>query len=163
MVDRSRPTAKPYRSGRISSADVHLNKDGHLEFSPNDIENPKNWSKPRRWYVTVVAVCLVVNATFASTAPTGCLDDIAKDLHVSLEAANLVTTLFLLGYCAGPLIWAPLSEFIGRRYVFYGTFACYFAFNFLCAFTPNFGGLLAGRFLTGTLASSSLSNGQFDM
>lgn len=32
------------------------------------------------------------------------------------------------------------------------------AFNFLCAFTPNFGGLLVGRFLTGTFASSALSN-----
>jgi MFS transporter, DHA1 family, multidrug resistance protein len=35
---------------------------------------------------------------------------------------------------------------------------CYFACNFLCAFTPNFGGLLAGRFLTGTFASAALSN-----
>jgi DHA1 family multidrug resistance protein-like MFS transporter len=32
------------------------------------------------------------------------------------------------------------------------------AFNFLCAFAPNFGALLVGRFLTGTFASSTLSN-----
>lgn len=36
------------------------------------------------------------------------------DLGVSPEAAGLVTTMFLFGYCAGPLIWAPLSEFYGR-------------------------------------------------
>ena len=66
--------------------------------------------------------------------------------------------MFLLGYCAGPLLWAPLSEFYGRRYVFYGTFISYWAFNFLCAFTPNFAGLLVGRFFTGTFASSALSN-----
>lgn len=80
------------------------------------------------------------------------------ELHVSQEAAGLVITLFLLGYVAGPLLWGPLSEFYGRRYVFYVTFIAYFAFTFLCAFTPNFGGLLVGRFLTGTFASAALSN-----
>lgn len=59
---------------------------------------------------------------------------------------------------AGPLIWAPLSEFYGRRWIFYGTFIAYIAFNFLCAYAPNFAALLVGRFLTGTLASCSLSN-----
>lgn len=46
----------------------------------------------------------------------------------------------------------------GRRYIFYIAFINYFAFNFLCAFTPTFAGLLVGRFLTGTFASAALSN-----
>lgn len=155
----SRPVAKPYRSRNVKdSLKPYLNKDGLLDFAPNDIENPKNWSAPRRWYITLIAVFLVVNATFASSSPSGCLDSISEQLHVSVEAAGLVITLFLLGYCAGPLIWAPLSEFYGRRWIFYATFICYFAFNFLCAFTPNFAGLLIGRFLSGTFASAALSN-----
>lgn len=154
----SRPVAKPYRSGGITGDQIHLNKDGVLDFAPGDIENPKNWSKPRRWYITVVTVLLVVNATFASSSPSGSTESISRDLHVSTEAAGLVVTLFLLGYVAGPLVWAPLSEFFGRRWVFYFCFVLYLAFNFLCAFTPNFGGLLVGRFLTGTFASSALSN-----
>ena len=155
----SRPVAKPYRSRNLTDdLPFHLNKDGHLDFAPNDIENPKNWSPARRWYITVTAILLVVNATFASSSPSGCLESISEELHVGTEAAGLVITLFLLGYCAGPLIWAPLSEFFGRRWIFYGTFLAYFAFNFLCAFTPNFGGLLVGRFLTGTFASAALSN-----
>ncbi|KAK4495081.1 hypothetical protein PRZ48_013408 [Zasmidium cellare] len=113
--------------------------------------NPKSWSIPRKLYLTFVAILMVTNATFASSAPTGVIQGISDELHVSVEAAGLVTTLFLLGYCAGPLFWAPLSEFYG--------FTLYVALNFLCAFTPNFGGLLAGRFLTGTAASAILSNG----
>jgi len=155
----SRPTAKPYKSRDIEASEVpHLNENGLLDFSEGDIENPKNWSPARRWYITIVAVVLVVNATFASSGPSGCTESISRELHVSTEAAGLVVTLFLLGYCAGPLLWAPLSEFYGRRWIFYITFLLYIAFNFLCAFTPNFGGLLVGRFLTGTFASSSLSN-----
>ncbi|TKA80325.1 hypothetical protein B0A55_02220 [Friedmanniomyces simplex] len=155
----SRPVAKPYRSRNVKDeSKPYLNEQGLLDFAPNDIENPKNWSQPRRWYITIVSVLLVVNATFASSSPSGCLNSISQELHVSVEAAGLVVTLFLLGYCFGPLLWAPLSEFFGRRYIFYATFILYFAFNFLCAFTPNFGGLLVGRFLTGTFASAALSN-----
>jgi DHA1 family multidrug resistance protein-like MFS transporter len=156
----SRPVAKPYRSNGLDLKDqIYLNKDGHLDFAPNDVENPKNWSVKRKWYITVVSVMLVVNATFASSSPSGCLPSIAKELHVAPNpTAGLVITLFLLGYVAGPLIWAPLSEFFGRRWVFYFTFLLYLAFNFLCAFAPNFAALLVGRFLTGTFASSTLSN-----
>ncbi|KAF1826157.1 MFS general substrate transporter [Dissoconium aciculare CBS 342.82] len=154
----SRPTAKPYRTRNVQNEQFHVNQQGHLTFSPGDIENPKEWSTGRRWYITLVAVLITVNATFASSGPSGCLLSIADEFQVSEEAAGLVTTLFLLGYCFGPLVWAPLSEFYGRRYIFYSTFFLYFVFNFLCAFTPSFAGLLVGRFLTGTLASAGLSN-----
>jgi MFS transporter, DHA1 family, multidrug resistance protein len=155
----SRPTAKPYRSKGIEAGETpHLNDKGQLDFSPNDIENPKNWSTRRRWYITVVSVILVVNATFASSSPSGTLEGIAEHFHVSDEAAGLVITLFLLGYCFGPLFWAPLSEFFGRRWIFYISFTGYLIFNFLCAFANNFAALLIGRILTGTFVSSPLSN-----
>jgi DHA1 family multidrug resistance protein-like MFS transporter len=154
------PVAKPYRSKGIKDDDenLHLNEDGHVDFASGDIENPKNWTTKRKWYITTVVILLVVNATMASSSPSATLGSISKELHVGQEAAGLVTSLFLLGYCAGPLVFAPLSEFYGRRWIFYLTFTGYLAFNFLCAFTPNFAGLLVGRLLTGTFASAPLSN-----
>ncbi|KAF4770452.1 hypothetical protein HAV15_013179 [Penicillium sp. str.  len=121
-------------------------------------ENPKNYSLGRKCYITTIVISLVMNATFASSAPSGSFQSVSEDLHVSVEAAGLVTTLFLLGYCAGPLFWAPLPEFYGRRWIFYISFAIYLAFGFLYAFTPNFSGLLVGRFLTGTAVSAALTN-----
>lgn len=158
----SRPVAKPYRNKHLSSSSStapYLDPTtGHLDFAPSDIENPKNWSVRRRWSITLLAIILVVNATFASSSPSGCLEGISEDFGVSEEASGLVITLFLLGYCAGPLFFAPLSEFYGRRWVFYLTFTGYLGFNFLCAFTPSFAGLLVGRFFTGALASAPLTN-----
>lgn len=159
----SRPAVKPYRTKDLSkhideSDRPFLNKNGYLDFAPGDVENPKNWSRARRWLLTFITVLLVVNATFASSSPSGALNSLSEELNVSVEAAGLVVTVFLLGYVFGPLFWAPLSEFFGRRWIFYVSFTGYIAFNFLCAFTPNFGGLLVGRFLTGTFASSALSN-----
>lgn len=141
-----------------SDEKLFFDKNGHLEFAPDDPENPKNYSFGRKCYITTIAICLVMNATFASSAPTGATQGISDDLHVSTEAAGLVLTLFLLGFCSGPLFWAPLSEFYGRRWIFYISFTIYIAFGFLCAFTPNLAGLLVGRFLTGTTASAALTN-----
>lgn len=154
----SRPNAKPYRTKHINDETPYINENGHLDFAPGDIENPKNWSTARRWYITVVSVLLVVNATFASSSPSGCLAGIQEEFDISAEVAALVISVFLLGYCFGPLFWAPLSEFFGRRWIFYISFTLYLAFNFLCAFANNFAALLVGRFLTGTMASSPLSN-----
>ena len=98
----SRPVAKPYRSRKLDPAQKpYLNENGQIDFAPGDVENPKEWSAARRWYCTIVAITLVVNATFASSSPSGSLVGIAKHFQVSEVAAGLVITLFLLGYCAG--------------------------------------------------------------
>lgn len=76
------------------------------------------------------AILLVLNATFASSSPSGATDSQAEELHVSVEATGLVVTLFLLGYMFGPLFWAPLSEFYGHRWIFYISFTGYVAFTF---------------------------------
>ena len=148
-----------------------FNSDGHVDFSPNDAGNPKSWSLARKCYTTALAILIVMNATFSSSAPSAVVQGISTDLHVSVEAASLVTTIFLLGYVAGPLLWAPLSEFYGyvhhlknttdtcrRRIIFLITVTSYTAFGFLCAFTPNFAGLIVGRFLTAVSASAALTN-----
>ncbi|KAL6872911.1 major facilitator superfamily domain-containing protein [Trichoderma novae-zelandiae] len=155
----SRPVNKPYRTKELSNEPPYLNEHGYVDFAPGDVENPRNWSMSRRFFITVATVFLVMNATFASSAPSGCFPSIAESFHVSEEAAGLTITLFLLGYCAGPLVFAPMSELYGRRWIFYCTFSLYLAFNFLCAFAPNFGSLLVGRFLSGTFVSAPLSNG----
>lgn len=70
----SRPVAKPYRSGKIDqNSDIFINENGHLGFSPGDIENPRNWGIGRKLYISISACILVVNATFASAAPSGSL------------------------------------------------------------------------------------------
>ncbi|KJZ72783.1 hypothetical protein HIM_07858 [Hirsutella minnesotensis 3608] len=136
----------------------YLNKKGYIDFKPDDPENPQNWSTGRRTGITLIVILLVLNATFASSAISGAFESVVKHFRVSLTAAGLTVTLFLLGYCAGPLFFAPLSEVYGRRWIFIITFALYSVFNLLCAFAPNYGALLVGRLITGTLVSAPLSN-----
>ncbi|KAG0145916.1 hypothetical protein CROQUDRAFT_45074 [Cronartium quercuum f. sp. fusiforme G11] len=126
---------------------------------PDDPENPKSWSSSYRWFLTIFCGLLTINATFASSAPSSGTEAIVKHFDVSLEAATLVTSLFLFGYVAGPLIWAPLSELIGRRPVFIGTMTAYTLFQLGQALPQtNFTTLLVIRFLSGLCASAPLTN-----
>ncbi|KAF4947193.1 hypothetical protein FSARC_14029 [Fusarium sarcochroum] len=135
----------------------YLNEDGYVDFKDGDLENPRNWSLTRRWVITCVAVFLAMNGNFASSIFSGSVDSVVEEFGVSTVAASLTTTMFLLGFCAGPFVFAPLSEFYGRRWIFYITFVAYMAFNFLCAFPTTFGSLLVGRFLAGVFISAPLS------
>ncbi|POV94908.1 hypothetical protein PSHT_15961, partial [Puccinia striiformis] len=56
-----------------------------------------------------------------------------------------VTSLYLCGYMAGPLIWGPLSELIGRLPVS--------TFHLGAALAPNLPVLLASRALSGFFGS----------
>lgn len=135
----------------------YINVDGYVDFRPGDLDDPRNWSALSKWYITLVAVLLALNGSLASSITSGCTDSIMREFGVSQVVASLTTTLLLLGYCAGPFVFAPISEFYGRRWILHLTFSTYMAFLFLCAFPPNFGGLLAGRFLAGTFISAPLS------
>ena len=53
---------------------LFLNEDGYIDFALRDLENPKNWSAVRRWYIVIVSLVLALNATFASSSPTGCFE-----------------------------------------------------------------------------------------
>ena len=154
----SAAAAKPYRCNDIARHAPTYDEHGYLDFGTEDVENPRNWSPARRWYLTLVSVFIVLNGVLASSVPSGCLPSLSKEFGVSEVVANLTITLFVLGYCGGPFIFAPLSEHFGRRWILYATFLLYMAFNFLAAWPPNFGALLAARFLAGMSVSASLSN-----
>ncbi|KAI9030594.1 major facilitator superfamily domain-containing protein [Hyaloraphidium curvatum] len=101
---------------------------------------------------------LVLNATLASSAPSGVATLMAEYFDASHMQVTLIISLFVLGYVVGPLIWAPLSEVFGRRPVYMISFAGYTAFNLGCALATTIGEMLAFRFLAGTFAAAPITN-----
>ncbi|EPS93497.1 hypothetical protein FOMPIDRAFT_1026518 [Fomitopsis schrenkii] len=124
----------------------------------DDPEHPMNWSRAYRWYLTMLGGLLVLNATFASSAPSGVEQELIRYFSFSQEVAVLTISLFVAGYCVGPLLWGPLSEQIGRRNVFIISFLFYTGFQVGCALSRNTASILIFRFLGGTFAAAPLSN-----
>ncbi|KAG8985914.1 hypothetical protein FRB90_004367, partial [Tulasnella sp. 427] len=124
---------------------------------PEDPENPKNWSVAYRWYITAVSGLLVLNATFASSAPAGVLQPLIERFHLSHILAVLTISLFIAGYCVGPLLWGPLTEQYGRKAILLFTFFVYTCFQVGGALARNTASVLVFRFLGGMFAASPLA------
>lgn len=48
--------------------------------------------------------------TFSSSAPSNLLPEMMEYFGFGQEVGSLVVSLFISGYCLGPLLWGPLSE-----------------------------------------------------
>ncbi|TRM61103.1 major facilitator superfamily domain-containing protein [Schizophyllum amplum] len=159
-AELERAQSREYESQRPGSKE-HLDEkpDPYLVlFEENDPAHPQNWSKVKKWYLTMAGGLLVLNATFASSAPSGVIQQMMEEFTFSREVGVLTISLFVAGYCIGPLLWGPLSEQYGRRIVFLVAFFVYTGFQVGCALSPNTGSIIVFRLLGGFFASAPLTN-----
>jgi MFS family permease len=75
------------------------------------------------------------------------------------QLASFIVSVYLLGYCFGPLAIAPLSEMYGRLPLYHVCNVLFVIFNVACALAPNLGGLIAFRLLAGLAGSCPLTIG----
>lgn len=129
-----------------------------VTFIKGDPDNPHNWNETLKWFYTFLFSIFVISAAYGSSSLAGGLPLINEKFGVSTEVSTLSVSLMVLGFSVGPLIWAPLSEEIGRRPVYIISYGLYVIFNIPCAVAKNIGTVLVCRFLCGVFSSSALTN-----
>lgn len=101
---------------------------------------------------------MVVNSTMGSSLPSNAVPAIADQYNVtSSEQRVLPISVYLIGYVFGPIIWGPLSEQIGRRYLSIGSFSVFCLFTMACGLAPSWEALLVFRFFCGITGSSPIA------
>ncbi|KAI0440559.1 major facilitator superfamily domain-containing protein [Xylaria telfairii] len=128
-----------------------------VTFHPGDPENPKNWSKAFKWYITMVVATTCFVVAFASSVVTPDIDGVASEFECSREVALLSITLFVVGFGIGPLAFAPLSEVYGRQVIYVSTLAIAVVFIIPCAVAKNIATLLVGRAIDGIAFSAPIT------
>ena len=124
--------------------------------SPEDKENPKNWTRARKWRATICTSAFVLMNTLTSTIISSSLPQIATSLHITNKAEEiLVLSIFTLGFAFGPFISCPLSEIHGRIRVLQSWNFFYLVFNTACGPINSSGGMLTFRFMAGFFCSTS--------
>lgn len=159
---------RPYRLYTTSFAEVQERKyagsgtqdDPYLvEWLPNDAENPQTWSGTYKWMITAQVAIATLSVALASSAYSGAVDSIQAQFNPSKQIIiTLGVSLFVLGFAFGPLIWAPLSEVVGRRNLFIATYSMFTLWQGVAIASPNIESLLVFRFLAGFFGSSPLVN-----
>jgi hypothetical protein len=124
---------------------------------PNDPENPQNFSRVRKWVITVVMSSMTMWITFASSVFSTATLVTAKEFNVSSEVMILGTSLTVFGFALGPLFWAPLSELYGRRLPLFSGYAIFAIFQIPVAVAQNVETIMICRFLQGVFGCSPLA------
>ncbi|KAH8672019.1 major facilitator superfamily domain-containing protein [Tricladium varicosporioides] len=126
----------------------------------NDPTNPKNWRMRDKWLVTIIVSCFLLATLMASTIISPALPSIGKALNITNDV-ELQTTMsvFVLGYAAGPLFLAPLSEMYGRVIVIQLSNAWFVIWCLVCGFAKTKAQMIAARFMAGIGGSAALAIG----
>ncbi|KAJ9622536.1 Synaptic vesicle transporter SVOP [Knufia peltigerae] len=158
MAEYTEETAGGIIPKRTISRVTGLEEEHELvTFTLNDPENPKNWSKPYKWWCTMVVAFTCFVVAFNSAVITADLEGVMKTFHVSLEVALLTITMFVIGFGVGPLVFAPASEMFGRKPVYIITIGIAVIFEIPCAVAQNIGTLLVCRLIDGIAFSAPMT------
>ncbi|KAF7718170.1 MFS-type Multidrug transporter [Penicillium ucsense] len=127
---------------------------------PDDPENPLNWTKKRKVVATVSIALITLLTPLGSSMFAPGVSGVVHDFNVkSVELSSFVVSVYLVGYCFGPLLIAPVSEIVGRRIVYNCCNFLYVVFTITCAVAPDIGSLTFFRFLAGFAGSCPLTIG----
>ncbi|KAM5350585.1 hypothetical protein ACJ41O_007090 [Fusarium nematophilum] len=128
--------------------------------SDQDPQNPYNFATWRK-----VLNCALVSAlTFVTPLASSMFAPGVPELMVefgsrSSELASFCVSVYVLGFAAGPMIFAPLSELYGRLMIYHFCNAGFIVFVIACAKAPSLSSLIAFRFLSGVFGSCPITNG----
>ncbi|KIW02092.1 hypothetical protein, variant 2 [Verruconis gallopava] len=123
----------------------------------DDPENPQNMKQWKKWMVTVSMASMTLCITFASSIFSTATSATAEEFGVSTEVTTLATSLFVLGFAFGPLIFGPISELYGRTRPLFTGFAVFAVLNVPLAVARNLETVLVCRFFGGVFSSAPLA------
>ncbi|OAA65312.1 Major facilitator superfamily domain, general substrate transporter [Niveomyces insectorum RCEF 264] len=118
-----------------------------------------SWGLGMKLYHTVIPCFLAFLITFSASVTVPATTALMTEFAISRTVAILSETMYMLGLAFGPMILAPLSEFIGRRWLYVATSSCIIAFAGGAGAARNFATFLICRFLCGFLGSAGIAIG----
>ncbi|KAK0735385.1 major facilitator superfamily domain-containing protein [Apiosordaria backusii] len=130
-----------------------------VSFTPDDPENPYNWSMKKKSLLLLCATLTCLNSTMGSTiASANLFPLLSAEFNVPAGPQSVLpASLYLIGFCFGPIIFAPLSESYGRKPILVTGFLLFVASTAGASVAPSWWSFLLMRFLCGTFGSPPLS------
>ena len=126
-----------------------------------NLQNPLNWPRTKKVFVCIQIFPLDTFIYLGSSIYSPGIDDIVKEFGVSQVFATLGTSLSLLGYAIGPMLWSPMSKvpWIGRNTIYIVTLAAFLLLKLPIVLASNIETILVFRFLTAFAGSPAQATG----
>jgi len=72
-----------------------------ITFGPNDRDNPRNWSKAQKWYITCFASSLNVLTCLCAGGYSSGVGQLVEEFGVSDEVGTVGLSMYILGFAIG--------------------------------------------------------------
>jgi MFS transporter, DHA1 family, multidrug resistance protein len=129
-----------------------------VEFDgPEDPLHAQNWTMKKKLVTGAVLGYLTFVAAFGSSIFSTATTPVAMQFGVSTEVGILGTSLYVLGFATGPILWAPFSELYGRRLPLVLAAFGMGVFNIAVAVGKDLQTVLICRFWAGFFGASPLT------
>ncbi|EED18004.1 conserved hypothetical protein [Talaromyces stipitatus ATCC 10500] len=125
---------------------------------PDDPYRPMNWSFKKKALTTVLYGMTTMGATWASSVYSPAIPGIQKEFDIGEVTATLGTSLLLFGFGLGPILFAPLSEFYGRKRVVLTPYFISIMFSFGTAVAKDTQTIMITRFFSGFFGGAPITN-----
>ncbi|KAF1995856.1 major facilitator superfamily [Amniculicola lignicola CBS 123094] len=116
---RSRQSRKPlpaFGAGKPFPPPLPEREEYVVEFDGvDDPLHAQNWPLKKKLYTAAMLGFTTLTAAFGSSIFSAATRVVAHQFGVGITVGVLGTSLYVLGFATGPILWAPLSELKGRR------------------------------------------------
>ncbi|KAK6458967.1 putative transporter of major facilitator superfamily [Scheffersomyces xylosifermentans] len=125
--------------------------------SDTDPANPQNWPLWKKWGITFTVAIICLCCSLGSSLYTGGVPELMIRFGASQELCISGLTFYLIGLALGPVLTAPLSEIIGRRWIYITSLPIAMLFIMGVGLAQNIHTILVLRFFCGYFSSPALS------
>ncbi|KAH7038333.1 major facilitator superfamily domain-containing protein [Microdochium trichocladiopsis] len=145
------PTVNQTVGAREHNKEKQAGLQGKREITEEECEDELGFAFPswKKWYILTIIFLVQTSMNFNTSLYSNGIGGISKEFNVSEQAARAGAAIFLVAYGFGCELWAPWSEEFGRKPILQASLFLVNIFTLPVALAPNFGCLLAGRFLGG--------------
>lgn len=124
---------------------------------PEDPIHPYNWTFKKKVFLCTILCLNCIGITMGSSIFSSAILQISAIYHVHQVVAILGITLFVLGFAASPVIYAPLSELYGRQGVLVISSFGFALFQFAVATAKDLQTIMICRFFGGFIGAAPLA------
>lgn len=118
---------------------------------------PLNFPPAKKWLLAGLLSIISFITPFASSILSPGISHVDLGFHNSnVMIASLMVSIYLLGYCLGPLLLAPLSEIYGTKIVLTSANVFFCCWQIGCARALNVASLIVFRLLAGVVGAGCI-------
>ena len=143
---------------KCSAKNGDLSQARRCKVNRQEVPHERKFDRFTGLYTAIVAIMAGI-VSFSSSVQTPAIKMIAANYRESeLLTTFAASSAYLLGFGSGPFVFSPLSEVVGRRHVYCGTFAIFTLMQLACALSPLVATLAVFRFFAGFSGGPTVAN-----